>query len=219
MNRLARLTAVLVTLICLGVTPAPSPAPLDAVTILQRMESRWDGLSTYQVPVTISGHVRASIISLPFKMTGTQYYQAPDRLTLHIDRAPSFARGLGNTVSAMGSPQTWSRDYALQLAGSQTHGHHEAYVLNGTPKRESRVKSVTMQISAKTYAVETMTFNYTNGATLVVEFTRHHGLTQYHLPRSAALTAKFPSYSGNATIEYGAYQVNQPIPSTAFAPQ
>jgi|SRR5579883_1700891 len=204
----------------LGVVGAAttSPAPtLDATAILQRSESRWQGLSSYQVPVTISGSVRVVFVSVPFKMTGTQYYQAPDEQALHLDNPPSYARELGNTLSAMGTPQTWLRDYAITQPVSQPHGHHTAYVLTGTPKRQSRIKAMTMWISATTYGIESIIFSYTNGASLTVAFQRHQGATQYHLPRSATVVARFPSYSGNARIAYGDYRLNQPIPTTIFA--
>jgi outer membrane lipoprotein-sorting protein len=198
--------------------PTASPtAPPDAATILQKSQSQWQGLNSYQVPVTISGHVRVSILSVPFKMTGTQYYQTPDKQALHLDNPPSAARGLGNTLSTMGTPQTWLRDYTIAMPASQPHGHHSGYVLTGTPKRESRVKSMTMWVSATTYAIESITFSYTNGATLQVAFLHHHGISSYHLPRSATLVARFPGYSGNATITYGDYQLNAPIPASVFA--
>lgn len=195
-----------------------SPAPtLDAATILQRSQSRWQGLRSYQVPVTISGHVRVAILSVPFKMTGTQYYAAPDEQALHLDNPPSYARGLGNTLSTIGTPQTWLRDYAIALPVAQPHGHHTAYVLTGTPKRASRVKTMTMWISATTYGIESIIFAYTNGASLTITFQHHHGVSPYHLPRSATVVAKFPSYSGNAQIAYGDYSLNQPIPATVFS--
>jgi outer membrane lipoprotein-sorting protein len=198
-------------------SPPPSPARLpDAMTILQRSESAWKGLNTYQVPVTISGSVRVSIISLPVHMTGTQYYQAPDQQALHLDNPPRLASGLGNTLSTMGTPQTWLRDYDIAMPVSQPHGSHSSYLLTGTPKRPSHVKSMTMLVSARSYGVESIVFSYTNGATLSVTFTRHQGISQYHLPRRATIVAKFPSYNGNATIDYGNYQINQPIPAAVF---
>ena len=201
-----------------GLAATASPAPtLDATTILQRSESRWQGLSSYQVPITISGSVRVAFVSVPFKMTGTQYYQAPDEQALHLDKPPSYARGLGNTLSTMGTPQTWLRDYAIAQPVSQPHGHHTAYVLTGTPRRESRIKTMTMWISATSYGIESIIFSYTNGASLTVTFQRRHGVTQYHLARGATIVAKFPSYSGNAQIVYGDYRLNQPIPATVFA--
>jgi hypothetical protein len=201
-----------------GVAATAPPVPtLDAAAILQRTETRWQGLSSYQVPVTISGHVRVTFVSVPFKMTGTQYYVAPDEQALHLDNPPSYARGLGNTLSTVGTPQTWLRDYSIAQPVSQPHGRHTAYVLTGTPKRESRVKTMTMWISATTYGIESSIFSYTNGASLTVAFQRHHGATQYHLPRSATVVAEFPSYSGNAQIVYGDYLLNQPVPATVFA--
>jgi outer membrane lipoprotein-sorting protein len=200
----------------LSTAPPTTAPPPDAATILQRSQERWRGLRTYQVPVTVNGSVHVAIVSLPVRMTGTQYYEAPDQQALHLDNPPSFAKGLGNTLSTMGTPQTWLRDYAIGLPRTQPHGHHSAYLLTGTPKRESRVKSMTMWVSATTYVIESITFSYTNGATLVVTFAHHQGISQYHLPRSATVVAHFPGYSGNATITYGAYQLNAPLPATAF---
>lgn len=197
----------------------PLPGPPDAATILARSQSAWNGLSSYQVPVTVDAHVRVTIISLPVRMTGTQYYQAPDAQALHLDNPPSFARGLGDTLSTMGTPQTWLRDYDIALPTSQPHGHHTAYVLTGTPRRSSRVKTMKMWVSAKTYAIESILFSYTNGATLQVTYTHQHGETQYHLPRKATVAAHFPQYSGNATITYGTYTLNQPIPASVFQHQ
>jgi hypothetical protein len=194
----------------------PSPAPLDATTILAHSASAWSGLNSYQVPVTVDAHVRVAIVSLPVRMTGTQYYQAPDAQALHLDNPPSFARGLGNTLSTMGTPQTWLRDYDIAMPTSQAHGHHTSYVLTGTPRRSSRVKTMKMWVSAKTYAIESILFSYTSGATLQVTFAHRRGISQYHLPRQATVAAHFPQYSGNATITYGSYTLNQPIPASVF---
>ena len=180
-------------------------------------ESAWAGLNSYQVPVAISGSVRVAFVSLPVHMTGTQYFQAPDQQALHLDNPPRLAAGLGNTLATMGTPQTWLRDYAIGMPAVHSHGHHSAYVLTGTPKRSSRVKSMTMWVSATTFAIESIDFAYTNGATLNVSFAHSHGISQYHLARRATIVAHFPSYTGNATITYGNYVLNQPIPASVFS--
>lgn len=201
----------------IAASPAPSPSGLpDAGTILQRSQSRWQGLSSYQVPVNISGSVRVAIISLPFHMNGTQYYQAPDQQALHLNNPPSIARNLGNSLSTVGTPQTWLRDYTIASPVTQPHGKHTAYVLTGTPNRQSRIKSMTMWVSATTYAIESITFNYTNGATLTLAYQRHPGESAYRLPRSATVTAHFPGYSGSAKIVYGDAVLNQPISPSVF---
>jgi outer membrane lipoprotein-sorting protein len=195
--------------------PASNATP-DAAAILQRSQNLWHGLNSYQVPVTISGSVHVAIISLPVHMTGTQYYQTPDQQALHIDNPPRLARGLGDTLSTLGTPQTWLNDYSIAAPATQPHGHHNSYVLVGTPKRSSRVKTMTMYVSASTYVIEGVTFAYTNGATLQVTFEHHHGISTYHLARIAKVVAKFPSYSGYATITYGDYSINKPIPPSVF---
>ena len=214
--RMNRYAALLLLATCVAAA-SPSPAPLpDAATIVRRSASAWQGLSSYQVPVTISAHVRVAILSLPVRMTGTQYYQAPNRQALHLDNPPSFARGLGDTLSTMGTPQTWLQDYTIVSPSIQQRKRHTAYVLTGTPKRPSRVKTMTLWFSTATYAIENVNFAYTNGAMLQVTF-QHHHVSQYHLPLVATVTAKFPSYSGDATIAYGAYQLNQPVPASVFS--
>ena len=218
MTSVSPFAALFLVVFLAATTPSPHPTP-DAATILQRSQDAWRGLSSYQVPVTVSAHVRVSIISLPVNMTGTQYYQAPDRQALHLDNPPSFARGLGDTLSTMGTPQTWLRDYAITAPSEQPHGQHTAYVLTGTPKRSGRVKTMTMWVSATTYAIESINFVYVNGATLQVMFSHHRGVPPYHLPRFATVTAKFPAYSGIATITYGAYRLNQSIPASVFTQQ
>ncbi|MBV8345413.1 MAG: hypothetical protein JO190_10535 [Candidatus Eremiobacteraeota bacterium] len=212
-------TSAVALVVTVSAPPAPPSALPDAATILQRSQAKWQGLTSYQVPVTVAGSVRVAFISVPVHMTGTQYYQSPDRQALHLNNPPSYARGLGDTLSAMGTPQTWLRDYAIAAPVTQPHGKHTAYVLAGTPKRSSRVKSMTMSVSATTYVIESITFAYTNGASLVVTFLHHAGISQYRLARSATVTAHFPGYSGNATITYGAYQLNQPIPASVFQQQ
>lgn len=212
-----RLILLTLMLALAATTPSPAPTPPSAAAILQRSENAWRGLQSYQVPVTVAGSVRVAFISVPVRMTGTQYYKAPDEQALHLNNPPSYARGLGDTLSTMGTPQTWLRDYAIALPKTQPHGHHTAYVLVGTPKKQqSRVKNMTMSVSATTWVIESITFAYTNGASLVVTFIHRHGLTEYHLPRTATVAAHFPQYSGNATITYGTYQLNQPIPATVF---
>lgn len=215
MIRIAALAPLLIG-IATGTAATQPPAPPDAAGILAHSQANWQGLNSYQVRVAVTGSVRVSIISLPFRMTGTQYYRAPDQQSLHLDNPPRLASGLGNTLSAMGTPQTWLRDYAIAAPVTQPHGHHTGYVLIGTPKRASRVKNMTMWVSATTYSIESVSFSYTNGATLQVTFLHHRGFSQYHLPRSAKVIAKFPGYSGFATITYGNYQLNQSIPASVF---
>ena len=195
-------------------TPAPGSLT-TAAQVIDGIQSYWKNLHTYQVPLTMSGSVKVSFISVPFQMDGTEYYRAPDLEALKMNNVPSLAQGFEHTVSSMGTPETWPVRYDITLHGTQTHRKHLAYVLVGTPKNGGNVKTVTMWVNTKTFAIESVMFDYNNGATLSVEL-NHHGPSPYHLPTTAQLSAKFPQYSGNAEIRYGTYQINNPIPDSVF---
>jgi hypothetical protein len=211
----AVLVAALFTLTAAAETPPP--ATLHSVAaVIAGMQSQWQNLKSYQVPVTLSGSVKASFISVPFSIQGTEYYRAPNQQALHLASAPAIAQQFQNTVTSMGTPQTWPLNYTMTLKGTQLHNKHLAYVLVGTPKNSgSTVKTVTMYVAAKTFAVETVTFAYQNGSALDLEFS-HHGKSPYHLPTRVSVSAKFPSYGGSAQIQYGIYHTNIPIPDSAF---
>jgi hypothetical protein len=204
-------------------TPSPQPsatlAPArTAAEVLARVAGTQALLESYRVPVTIGGSVRVSFLSVPFVVHGMQYFKAPDKQAMHLTDAPSLAQGFQNAVSTMGTPQTWEYTYDITLASTQSRHKHFAYVLLGTPKRPANVKSFTMLVGEKSNAIESIVFTYTNGSSLAVEFGHHHA-HPYHLPTNANITAHFPQYSGSAAIQYGAYELNAPIPDSVFQKQ
>ncbi|HEU5478542.1 MAG TPA: hypothetical protein VFU90_01860 [Candidatus Tumulicola sp.] len=220
-GRAIALPVALLTLTAATVASPASDAGASAPTaaeVLSRAQSRMNGLKTYQVPLTMSGSVKISFVSVPFHMSGTEYYSAPNRHALHMDSVPSLARGFENTMASMGGPKTWLATYDIAVRGIAPHGSHNAYVLFGTPRKPANVKNVTLWISAKTYAVESVAFNYNNGATLNVDL-GHRGYSPYQLPTHATVSAKFPQYAGQAQVQYGTYQINAPVPDSVFQKQ
>ena len=219
-----KLVAIPIALLALaGVTPGPQPAATlaparTAAEVLARVAGTQTPLESFAVPVTIGGSARVSFLSVPFTVHGMQYFEAPNKQAMHLTDAPSLAQGFQNAVSTMGTPQTWEYVYDITLQGTQQRHKHFAYVLVGIPKRAANVKSFTMLVGEKSDAVESVDFAYTNGASLAVDFAHHHA-HPYHLPTSAIVTAHFPQYSGTATIQYGSYQLNVPIPDSVFQKQ
>jgi hypothetical protein len=144
----AILVAALFTLPAAAATPPP-PTLHNVAAVVSGMQRQWQNLKSYQVPVTLSGSVRASFISVPFTIKGTEYYRARNQQALHLDSAPAIAQQFQNTVTSMGTPQTWPLNYSMTLKGTQPHNKHLAYVLVGTPKNSgSTVKTVTMWVAA-----------------------------------------------------------------------
>jgi hypothetical protein len=209
-------------LVALGAAPAPTPTPegtpQNAADVLARAVANRQELHSYQVPLTITGKVRVSILSVPIAMDGTEYFKAPDKEATHLNNVPSAAKSFSNTINSMGTPQTWEATYDIVLQGTGTHRNHTAYVLTGTPRHPGNVKTVTMWVNAKTYAMEAVSFAYNNGSSLNLELS-HHGLSPYHLPTGVAVDAHFPGYSGQAQIKYGPYQINVAVPDSVFAQQ
>lgn len=73
----AVLVAALFTLPAAAATPAPTLHSVAAV--IAGMQSQWQNLKSYQVPVTLSGSVKASFISVPFWIQDNEYYRAPNQ--------------------------------------------------------------------------------------------------------------------------------------------
>jgi outer membrane lipoprotein-sorting protein len=216
-----RTSILALVVVVLGATSAPAPqsTPQTAADVFARVDQYWKAMDTYQVPVKINGSVKVSILSVPVAMDGTEYYKAPNRTTMRLNNVPSMAKSFSNTISNMGTPQTWEQTYDIVLNGTEQHGKHLAYVLVGTPKRAgANVKTVKMWVNTSSFAIQSVAFAYNNGSSLQLELS-HHGLSPYHLPTSIALKASFPGYSGNATIVYGTYQINVAIPDSVFEQQ
>jgi hypothetical protein len=40
---------------------------------------------------------------------------------------------------------------------------------------------------------------------------------KYRLPKHETVDLKFPQYTGHATVDYGTYTINQPVPDSTFS--
>jgi hypothetical protein len=211
MQRFLTLLAIFATL---AVAPKTSSAPPSVSAIVARMEAARSGLSSYRVPVTMSGSVRNGIISVHFTMKGTEYFKAPDRDALRMTQVPKMASGFKNTIVSIPPPAAWPEIYTMSASGTQTYGSDRVFVLTGTPRKGGNVSSVMMLVNASTYALEAISYAYKNGSNL--RFQLQHGDNPYRLPTGAAVSAHFPSYRGTATVTYGDYATNVPIPESVF---
>jgi hypothetical protein len=208
-----RAPAALLALALIGAAPSPAPAP-TVTTVLQGVASARKGLTSYIVPVSMRGSVHVKIVSVPFGIHGTEYFQAPDKQALHMVDVPKMASGFSNMVGTLGTPSTWPTTYVITLQGTKTYAGRQDDVLIGVPRKSGNVKNVTVLVNPQTYAIDSADFAYTNGSS--VSLTLAYGGNPYNLPSSANVTASFPGYKGGAAITYGTYQTNVPVPATAF---
>jgi hypothetical protein len=197
-----------------AVAQAAVGAPPSVAAIVERMEAARSGLTSYRVPVTMSGSVRNGLISVHFTMKGTEYFKAPDRDALRMTQVPKMASGFKNTIVSIPPPAAWPEMYTMRVSGTQNYGSDRVFVLTGTPRKDGNVSTVTMLVNASTYALDAITYAYKNGSNL--GFQLQHGGNPYRLPIGAAVSAHFPSYRGTANVVYGAYATNVPIPESVF---
>ena len=194
------------------------PAPPTVAQILVRMNARVSGIRTYQVPIVIDARLR-KVVTIPVWLTGTEYFAAPDRYSLHMDTVPAIAKSFKNLIASLGSPVTWPQTYAITQVPASVTVTRPAYELLGVPRHPGNVDHVLLDVDASTYAPVEVRWFYRNGATIAMTVNEQVADGKYPLPSSETLNVAFPEYRGTAVIHYGRYSVNQPLPQDAFDTQ
>jgi hypothetical protein len=70
-----------------------------------------------------------------------------------------------------------------------------------------------MGVDAATFAPVKVLWFYKNGATISMDIDEALIEGKYWLPQREVVDASFPNYRGRATVTYGTYQINVPIPT------
>lgn len=196
-----------------AVTTSSSPPAVSDV--LSGMAKQTAGLQAYDVPVTIHAVIK-KFISIPFTLSGERYFAAPDQEALKLKSVPAIAKAFSNIYSSLGTPLTWPKTYDLQVVTPDHVTPQPAYELRGTYKHSSNVDHILLDVDAATYDPIEVRWFYRNGATIVMNV-QEESIGNFRLPAVETVDVHFPSYSGHATINYGAYNVNIPIPASVFS--
>jgi len=149
-------------------TPAGAQAPLDARTILQRIEQRNPSLQTFQARV----HVNVHMLSFPWlspKLDGTSYFKRPDNYLVVFDRTPSYAHGIDKLFGDIGDPAAWEKDSNIVFDGTQNVDGHALLALRMTKKIYSdQMKDSVAYVDPSTFQVVRMDWHYRNGDTITM---------------------------------------------------
>lgn len=183
--------------------------------ILSHIASRTAGLEAYEVPVTIHATVK-KVISLPITLRGTRYFAAPDKEALKLKSVPAIAKAFSNLYASLGTPATWPQTYDLEVVSPDHAISQPVYELRGTYKHTSTVDHILLDVDLVTYDPVEVRWFYKNGATIVMNL-QEESVGGYRLPAVETLDVHFPSFSGHATIDYGDYAINMPLPESVFA--
>lgn len=209
---LVRMTAAV--LLCIPLM-AQAPAPMTVAQILDRMMANDAGLRSYVVSVSIDAHIR-HIISVSVPLSGTRYFEAPDREALKLRTVPAIAKPFQSVYASLGTPATWPKTYTIAEVAPSPGAGTNVYELRGVLKHSSNVAYVLLDVDAKTFAPVLARWYYKNGATIVMHVDEEfHG--GYLLPKHETVDVSFPQYKGSATVDYSNYALNTRIDESVFS--
>lgn len=194
---------------------ASMPPAMTVPQILARMSANTAGIKTYEVPVQIDARIHKGI-TLPVSMTGTRYFEAPDKESLKMNSVPTIAKAFQDVYASLGTPQTWPRTYDITVCTPAVSGDRPIYELRAVYKRESKVDHILLDVDATTFDPIQARWYYTSGATIVLNVEEQSVEGKYRLPAHETIDVAFPQYKGDADIRYGAYVINHPIPDSVF---
>jgi hypothetical protein len=207
--------AAQIAMICALLPPqalAAQTAP-SASAILDRMAANIHGLDSYAVPVHIDAKVRTGIASVPARMDGDRYFQAPDTSQLRLHSVPAVAKSFSNMYASLGTPVTWPKTYNITVQKDCASIPATMLCLGATYKRPANVDHILMGVDSTTYAPLKVLWFYKNGSTISMNIDETLVDGKYWLPQREVVDVSFPGYHGHATVTYGAYQINVPIPA------
>lgn len=195
--------------------PAGAQAPLDAQTIMQRIELRNPSLQSFQARV----HVNVHMLSFPWlspKLDGTSYFKRPDNYEVVFDRTPSYARGIDKLFGDIGDPAAWVKDSDIVFDGTQTVDGHPLLALRMTKKIYSdQIKDSVAYIDPATYQVVRMDWHYRNGDNITMTQTfKDQG--QYNVIATQHADIRRSRIHAVADSTFGIYQTNVALNDAVF---
>jgi hypothetical protein len=205
---LAAMTALAGTL---GVSPAPPQAAVTVAEVLARYTTRDASVQSYTVPVHIDVRVH-KLLTFHFGLDGTQSFKRPAHLTLDVQHVPPEGRKL---FAELGTPLTWSQQYDLHLvSGSSEHG---PYRLEGVPKRPSGIARMVVDVDGDPSVPLHAQWWTHDGSTIDMRITED-GTGGYEFPKHSDVDLDISGTKIHASIDYGAYAVNEAVAEAKLSP-
>lgn len=200
--------------------PQSSPKPVTVARILKGMSANIAGISSFEVPAHIVVHVKKGIFSIPFTMEGNRYFKAPDRNALKVVKGgnPELVKTLQSIYALLGAPATWEQTHNIWLQETSDVDGHHAYALLATPKRQSNVARVVLDVDTATFDPVRTRWSLRDGSTITMDMRQGVVDGKYRLALHDDIVFNLSSYHGTATVDYGTYAINVPVADSVFAP-
>jgi len=205
--------------LALGLFAAASPAgaqsPLDAQTIVQRIEQRNPSLQSFQARV----HVDVRMLNFPWfspKLDGTSYFKRPNNYEVVFDRVPSYAHGITKLFGDIADASAWQKDSNIAYDGVRSIDGRPMLALRLTKKIYSdQIKDTVAYVDPVTYQVMRMDWNYRSGGVITMTQT-FKGEGPYNVIATQHADIHIPHVRAVADAVYGTYQTNVAVDDAVF---
>ncbi|HEX3551510.1 MAG TPA: hypothetical protein VHT53_14085 [Candidatus Elarobacter sp.] len=205
-RQLARALTVVGVVGTLGAGPAASALP-SAIDVLARVNEHDARVESYAVPVHMEVRIH-KLFTFHIGLSGTQYFKRPGRLALDIHQIPPQYRKL---FADLGTPLTWPATYDMRLAATA----NSRYQLDGVPRRPCDVEHLAVDVDGDPGAPLHAVWRMHDGSTIDMHITEQLE-SGYDLPKHADADMAFGGYRIHASIDYGAYTVNEAVADSVF---
>jgi hypothetical protein len=157
--------------------------------------------------------------SFPFTkvaLSGTSYFQAPNRLAVRFAKVPGYMSGLPKAYATLLNVGAWPQEYNATMLSPQSVNGHTDLVLQLTPRLVQSSDRGVALVNPANWTVEQVNWNLSGGVTLMMT-EAYTTLGAYRVPARQSLSIHTPyaTADGNATLQN--YALNVPIDNGIFA--
>ncbi len=157
--------------------------------------------------------------SFPFTrvaLSGTSYFQAPNRLAVRFTKVPGYMRGLPKAYATLLNVGAWPQEYNAAMVSPQSVNGHMDLALALTPKSTQSTDRGVALVNPTNWTVEQVNWNLSGGVTLAMT-EAYINVGSYRVPASQSLSVHTPyaTADGNATLQN--YALNVPIDGGIFS--
>ena len=192
------------SLLLVAATPA---AALTGDQILARAGNA-TGLHSYSVPVQFDVQMHKPV-GIKSSAAGIVTFKAPAEASLTITKMPSILGKFFKSSYLIDlAPQVWPAKYTVQSVSDAQRAGVAVFALQAVPKNDPSVDHVVFEVTKDGYSPVSASWYYKDGSSVKLQITATQ-TSGFWLPQTVLVSVSMPQYSLDATVNYGAYALNQ----------
>jgi hypothetical protein len=153
--------------------------------------------------------------SFPFlssSLTGTAYFEMPDRYAVIFDTVPLLANSLKKVYPQLEPPSAWGTLYEV----TQTDEDATSAQFRLVRRKNGRIDHVSVSVDQQTATVTSMAYFYKDGGSITFS-QQYDQIDGLFVIKSQTGKVDIPRYSADLSSTFEHYQLNRPIDEKVFA--